>query len=195
MGLLVKICGITSVDDALLALAAGADLLGIIGVPTSPRYTTPEIAQAIVAAAGDIPVVSVVRRAEEAHGVGERFIQFYEGPAPSHVSGIQVIRVKDEQSLTALRDNGNVHAVLLDTYHEKALGGIGQPFDWSLAVAAKASCTLPLFLAGGLGPENVAEAVRLVRPTAVDVASGVEAAPGRKDPARLRDFIAAAKGA
>lgn len=195
MGVLVKICGITSVADALLAVELGADLLGVIGVESSPRYTPPETLKAIVTAVGSIPVVSVVRRATEAHAAGECLIQFYEGPAPLPLPGIQVVRVRDAQSLAPVATPLAVQAVLLDTYHEKALGGVGQRFDWSLAVAAKALCPLPLYLAGGLTPENVAEAVQLVRPALVDVASGVEAAPGKKDPSRLRDFIAAAKAA
>lgn len=195
---LVKICGITSVADALLAIELGADALGVIGVTASPRYCAPHVARAIVQAAGPfVPVVSVVRFAQESHRVGELATQFYEGPAPVTPVGIRVFRIRDEASLDELREYAEpVAALHLDTYHESALGGIGQRFDWRLAVLAKAQRPeLPLILAGGLTPETVAEAVRLVRPYAVDVASGVEATPGKKDPAKLRDFIATVRNA
>lgn len=195
---LIKICGITSVDDGLLAIEQGADVLGIIGVAASARYCPPAVAAALVRAAGPfVPVVSVVRHAAETHGVGELWTQFYEGPPPATRTGIRVFRIRDRESLEELRAYGDpVIALHLDAYHESALGGVGQRFDWELAVEAKAlRPDLPLILAGGLTPDNVGEAVRRVRPYAVDVSSGVEAALGKKDPVKLRDFVAAVHGA
>lgn len=194
----VKICGITSVGDALLAVELGAHALGVIGVASSPRFSTPAVAREIVRVAGPfVPVVSVVRRAQESPGVGEAWTQFYEGPPPVSLTGIRVFRIRDEASLVELAEYAEpVVALHLDAYHETALGGVGKRFDWHLAVKAKAlRPDLPLILAGGLTPENVADAVRQVRPYAVDVSSGVETEPGRKDPDKLRDFLIAVRSA
>jgi phosphoribosylanthranilate isomerase len=193
----IKICGITRVEDALLAAELGADALGVIAVPGTPRYVTPEtVAQIRRALPPFLPLVVVAKTAEQAHGYPGDAFQLFEGPLIEGARCLRVVRVRDAASLeeVATAATEPVAGVLLDAYHEKALGGAGVTFDWNLALAAKARLAgKPLILAGGLTPENVAEAVRLVRPYAIDVSSGVEASPGKKDAQKLREFIAAAK--
>ncbi|WP_394792828.1 N-(5'-phosphoribosyl)anthranilate isomerase [Armatimonas sp.] len=195
----IKICGITCVADALLAAELGADALGVIAVPGTLRFVTPETVALIRAALPPfLPLVVVAQNAEQAHGYPGDLFQLFDGPLAEHPRCIRVVRVRDQESLVAVASAAAepVSAVLLDAYHEKALGGAGIVFDWSLAVAAKALlCGKPLILAGGLTPENIAAAIAFVRPDAVDVSSGVEAAPGKKDPQKLHDFIAAARSA
>ncbi|WP_395090994.1 N-(5'-phosphoribosyl)anthranilate isomerase [Armatimonas sp.] len=193
----IKICGITCVDDALLAAELGADALGVIAVPGTPRFVTPETVALIRAALPPfLPLVVVAQTAEQACGYSGDVFQLFDGSLREHSRCIRVVRVRDRASLAAVASAAAepVSAVLLDAYHEKALGGAGIAFDWSLAVAAKSLLKgKPLILAGGLTPENIAEAIAFVRPYAVDVSSGVEAEPGKKDPQRLRDFIVAAR--
>jgi len=189
----IKICGITNREDALAAVHFGADALGFIAVPESPRFVTPETVREVQQ--GLPPFVSrvvVAREITDAVGYSADCVQFYAG-SENHplLRRIRVFRIKDEASLTELREYRYTPAAfLLDTYHEQALGGVGAVFDWSLAVEAKKIAgDIPIILAGGLTPENVAEAVRRVRPYAVDVSSGVEAESGRKDHDKLRRFI------
>lgn len=201
----VKICGITSRSDALAAVGAGADALGFMFYPASKRHVAPE---AVAAFVGDLPpfVVKVgvfvdaseddVRRIAGTCGLDA--LQFHGDETPAYCARfgptpvIKAFRVADQSSLAALPSFA-VSAWLLDSYVAGQLGGTGERFNWNLAVEAR-SLGRPVILAGGLTPENVAEAVQQVAPYAVDVSSGVESAPGRKDPAKLRAFIAAAKG-
>lgn len=195
----IKICGITSVADAVLTAALGADALGVIAVPGTPRYVSPEtVAQIRAALPPYLPLVLVARDAQQAQGYEASVdaFQLYEGPLIPGARCVRVVRVRDEASLAAVAQAATepVSAIHLDAYHEKALGGAGVVFDWRLAVAAKALLGgKPLILAGGLTPENIAAAIALVQPYAVDVSSGVEASPGKKDPKKLHDFIAAAR--
>ena len=195
----IKICGITNIEDALLAAELGADALGVIAVPGTPRYVMPATVAAIRAALPPfLPLVVVAKTAEQAAGYPGDAFQLYEGPLVENQRCVRVVRMRDEASLVAVSDAASepVAAVHLDAYHEKALGGSGEAFDWGLAVAAKALLKGKLLvLAGGLTPENVADAIAQVRPYAVDVASGVEAMPGKKDPGKLRAFIRAARAA
>jgi phosphoribosylanthranilate isomerase len=193
----VKICGITSVADAEAAVSFGADAIGVIAVPESSRLVLPEmVAQIRAALPLFTPLVVVVKTTEEAFAYGSDFIQFYEGPPSAVRKNIRAFRIKDKQSLDEIASYPfSIDAILLDTYHEKALGGVGAKFDWDLAIEAKTHTNLPLLLAGGLTPENVAEAVRTVRPYAVDVASGVEGSVGKKDYGKLKAFIEAVRGA
>jgi len=205
MSVKVKICGLTNLPDAQAVVQAGADLLGFIFAEASPRRLTLAAATAI---AKEIPppIVKVgvfvnppddlVWQALTECGLG--LLQFHGEEAPEFctqfgVMSVKAFRVRDEQSLAALK-NYPTDAWLLDTYAENQAGGTGQPFNWNLAVAAK-QFGKPIFLAGGLTPANVADAVRRVQPFAVDVSSGVEISPGRKDHARVAAFIQAAKGA
>jgi phosphoribosylanthranilate isomerase len=197
----IKICGITNAEDARTAVEAGADALGVIAVPESPRYVAPEDVPGVFRDCGPFPPLVVVARttADAARYAGRRVgvVQFYAGPVDPARPSIRVFRVRDADSLTEIADYAEpVDALHLDTYHEGALGGVGQTFDWSLAVAAKSLLRgRKLILAGGLTPENVADAVRTVRPYAVDVSSGVEAEPGRKDHEKIRRFIRAVREA
>jgi phosphoribosylanthranilate isomerase len=202
----VKICGITCAEDALAAVAAGAAGLGFMFFRGSKRYIAPEAALAIcrqlppfVAKVGvfvDAPVTEV-RAAVAACGLDTVQLHGTETPAQcaslAPVPVIKAFRVADETSLLPLAEFP-VAAWLLDSYVPGELGGTGARFNWDLAVRARA-LGRPIILAGGLTPENVGEAVRRVRPFGVDVSSGVESAPGRKDPDRMRAFVAAAKAA
>ncbi len=201
----VKICGMTNLEDALFAAEKGADALGFIFHPESPRYVKPARAREMirrlppyvvtVGVFGDESEDTV--RAMAAEAVVDR-VQLH-GREPRIWSGIgfpviKTIRVKDRESLRELALYADrVEAFLLDTYREDVAGGTGSAFDWTLASEAKAYG--PVILAGGLTPENVREVIRYVRPYAVDVSSGVESAPGKKDPDKVRRFLANAKGA
>jgi len=201
----VKICGITRAEDALMAVEAGADALGFIFYPKSPRYITPEEARLIktklppfVATVGvfvDEDPGRVMKIASEA-GLGAVQLHGHETPAYCANMGINVIkalRVRDEGDIRAMAGY-EVSAFLLDTYKEGQMGGTGEVFDWDLALKAVKCGKTPIILSGGLTPDNVARAVEKVRPYAVDVSSGVEVQPGVKDRDKVRDFIENVKG-
>jgi phosphoribosylanthranilate isomerase len=199
----VKICGITRLDDALAAVRLGADALGFNFWPRSKRYLPPGEARAIVrrlpsfvTAVGVFvdPTREEVLRAADQSGIAVAQLHGDEPPelcASLPLPVLKAIRVTGAHALSALASY-EVQGFLLDT-PTVGYGGSGQTFDWELA--AEVARELPIVLAGGLGPENVAEAVRIVHPWAVDVASGVELAPGVKDPERMRLFIDRAKEA
>jgi phosphoribosylanthranilate isomerase len=201
----VKICGVTNVADALAAAGAGADLIGLNFYEKSPRYVTlataAEISRALppfVQRVGVFvnPTEDLVLRAIA--GCGLNLLQFH-GDEPSDfctqfgLMSLKAIRVRDEKSLETMA-NYQTDAFLLDAYSSAGLGGTGEKFNWELAVAAQ-KFGKPIFLAGGLTPEHVADAMRQVRPFAVDVSSGVESAPGKKDTAKVRAFIQAVRNA
>ncbi len=200
----VKICGITNLKDALAAAKAGADALGFIFAP-SPRRITPAQARLIcrelppfitrVGVFVDAPIEEV-RAVVEYCGLDALQLHGSESPDCCRALGRRVIkafRVGD-----AINRDEVAHfpadAILLDTYIAGQKGGTGCTFDWQLAAGLKLS--RPLILAGGLTPENVRQAVATVQPYGVDVSSGVEkdGHPGKKDPEKIRRFIAAAKG-
>lgn len=194
----IKICGITNADDARVAVDYGADALGMIAVPESPRYVRPEAVRAIKNVVPlFINTVVVVRTPLDAVGYPCEVIQYYSGDNTAAMRHIRVFRIKDASSLNELREYRQTpNAFLLDTFHEGALGGVGKTFDWALAVEAKQIAgDIPIILAGGLTPENVGEAIAAVRPYAVDVASGVEAEPGRKNHSKVKAFIRAVREA
>jgi phosphoribosylanthranilate isomerase len=200
----VKICGITRIDDALQACACGADALGLVFYEKSPRCVTREQARAIVAALP--PFVTTVGLfvneppesiRETVDFCGLDVIQLHgdEGPEACRIPPhrvLKALRVKGEESLTGIADY-QVSALLLDAWHPDSYGGTGRLGDWKLA--ARLAAERPVILAGGLNPENIAEAIRQVRPYGVDVSSGVESSPGRKDPARVAAFIRNARAA
>jgi phosphoribosylanthranilate isomerase len=198
----VKICGITRLEDALAAAQLGADALGFNLWPGSRRFVDPEAAREIVARLPPfVTAVGVfvnqapaeVTRLAAAAGVAAVQLHGDEPPGDCQGLGLPVIksfRVAGPGDLAALGAYRSVAAVLLDSRSE-GFGGSGRAFDWELARRLPGG--LPLILAGGLTPENVAEAVRAVRPWAVDVASGVEASPGKKDRERMARFVRAAK--
>jgi phosphoribosylanthranilate isomerase len=199
----VKICGITNVGDGLAAAEAGADLIGLMFYEQSPRYITLERAAVISRALPpflmrtgvfvNAPADFVLRAISECNLT---LLQFH-GDETSEfctqfgLMSMKAIRVRDAESLQAL-EHYQTDAFLLDAHSRNGLGGTGEKFNWDLAVAAQ-RFGKPIFLAGGLTPENVAAAVRQVRPFGVDVSSGVESAPGKKDHAKVKAFIAAAK--
>ena len=203
----VKICGITSVEDARVAVEAGADAVGFVLWPKSPRYLSLETAREIAATLPPFvhrvgvfvdATVEEMRTACDAIGLDVLQLHGNEdleslGPLPRRA--IKAVRVGPEfQAEEALRYEGRTAGVLLDTRLDGAPpGGTGRSFDWSLAKDVRQGASY-LVLAGGLTPDNVAEAVTAVRPDAVDVSSGVESSPGRKDPQKVRAFIRAARG-
>jgi phosphoribosylanthranilate isomerase len=201
----VKICGLTSVADGLAAAAAGADMIGLMFYDGSPRHitlaTAVEISRALppfVLRVGVFvnPDEALVLRAIAECGLS--LLQFH-GDEPSDfctqfgVMSVKALRVRDAESLNQLA-NFHTDAFLLDAYSQTGLGGTGEQFNWDLAIEAQ-KFGKPIFLAGGLTPENVAAAVQKVNPFAVDVSSGVESAPGKKDSAKVRAFIAAVRAA
>jgi phosphoribosylanthranilate isomerase len=205
MAVQVKICGITNVEDALAAAEVGADALGFVFYEASPRWVSPETAATIirqlppfvikVGVFVDAPedlVVSAMRQC------GLNLLQFHGEETPEYcmqfgLMSMKAFRIRDAASLEALPDYPTA-AWLLDAYSPAQPGGTGQSFNWDLAREA-GQMGRPIFLAGGLTPENVVEAVHQARPYGVDVSSGVEAAPGKKDHAKVRAFIRAAKEA
>ena len=208
--LLVKICGITSAQDAQLAVEAGADALGFVFFAMSPRKISveraAEIARAVpkgVRRVGVFVNESPAEMARVADAVGLDLLQLHGDEPPEALAGLaraalKAVRVgKGFAEEEALRYASRAAGLLVDTRlpgETQLPGGTGVPFDWSLVKGLAARVPF-LMLAGGLDPANVAEAIRVVRPHAVDVSSGVEALPGRKDPARVRAFVQAAREA
>jgi len=204
---LVKICGITNWPDAKLAMDLGAQFLGFNFYRKSPRHIEPQSARRIaaklpkdVAAAG----VFVNERADVMDSVGYQvkldFLQLHGEEPPRLVTElapaygiIKAFRVRPGFRVTALSRYSDAAAFLLDGFDAKKRGGTGRGFDWSKAESAKRFGFV--FLAGGLTAENVGAAIRAARPYAVDVASGVESSPGKKDPARMRAFFRAVEAA
>jgi phosphoribosylanthranilate isomerase len=203
---LIKICGITTLEDAVAAIAMGADALGFNFYKPSPRYIRPRIAREII----DQLPESILK-------VGV----FVNEESPDHVS-----QIANESGITALQLHGDespdychelaanhhviktlavspnfdprtperyqVHAIILDTKHNTLRGGTGRAFDWS--IAQQVSTLVPkLYLAGGLSPENVADAIETVRPYAVDACSSLEVIPGKKNHEHIRAFVAAVR--
>jgi phosphoribosylanthranilate isomerase len=203
----VKVCGLTSVEDAAAAVAAGADALGFVLWPGSPRAVDLERARSIarslppfVSRVGVFVDASREELEQAAAFVGLDVLQLH-GEEPPELAAalsrrtLKAIRVGPGfEPQQALRYVGAASGLLLDTRADGAPGGSGQRFDWSLACAVRASAPF-LVLAGGLDAGNVAEAIAAVGPDAVDVSSGVEAALGRKDADKLRAFVAAVEGA
>jgi phosphoribosylanthranilate isomerase len=203
--IVVKICGITNLEDAQAAAQAGANALGFIFYDRSKRGVTPEQATAIIRAApASIVKVGVfVDAAEEfvqhtLRECGLDLLQFHGNETPEYcaqfgVMTMKAFRVKGPECIVRCAEYAT-DAFLLDTYSDHQLGGTGECFNWDLVEDAK-KLGRPVFLAGGLTPENVGEAIRQARPYGVDVASGVEISPGRKDHAKVRSFIENAKKA
>jgi phosphoribosylanthranilate isomerase len=212
----IKICGITSVDDALLAIEAGADAIGLNFYGRSPRLVGQDIARRIVEAVGGRAAkigVFVNASADEVgmamRDLGLDAVQLHGDEPPAvlaalgNVPVIKAFRIGADGSgpvrdyLGQCREIGVApKAVLFDARVEGAYGGSGRTSPWGVAADYVAAEGLPpLILAGGLTAENVSEGIRAVRPQAVDTASGVEAGPGRKDAARVRAFVAAAVAA
>ena len=205
----VKICGITNREDAISAAEAGADAIGFVLVPTSPRAVTRrEVEEILRFIPPTVLTVGVVANEDpdflkglvRVCSLGALQLHGQEPPEQvlrlkAELSGVEIIkaiRVRDADSLKEIPAYKGVDAILLDTYDPHRFGGTGQPFDWSLAARAK-EFQIPLIVAGGLTAGNVREGVRQVEPHGVDVSSGVEVSPGKKNFALIRQFVLKAK--
>jgi phosphoribosylanthranilate isomerase len=201
----VKICGITNLEDALTSIEAGADALGFVFYPLSPRHIFPEQAADIIRCLPSF-VQTVGLFVDEEQSVvnttadqcGLDIVQLHGKETPEYCEYvrrrvIKAFRVKDITTLDSLVQY-HVSGYLLDAWSPLALGGTGKTFNWEIASEAS-NRGHRVILAGGLTPDNVAEAVRLVTPYAVDVSSGVECSPGRKDADKIRTFIIQARQA
>jgi phosphoribosylanthranilate isomerase len=202
----IKICGITNVDDARVAVEAGADALGFVMYRKSPRFVEPAVVKAIVAGLPPFVLPVGVFVNEEPDRV--RTLMDECGLALAQLHGdetapycqdlgrpvLKALRLKDRGTFLALAEfsgRANVRGFLIDAFSDQAYGGTGQTVDWGLAQEVAQS--MPVVLAGGLTPVNVAEAITLVRPYGVDVSSGVELSPGKKDHEKVKNFIRAAR--
>jgi phosphoribosylanthranilate isomerase len=211
----IKICGMTRPEDARAAVRLGVDAVGVV-FAESPRRVTAGVARAVAAAARneartsgrsiDVFGLFVNERAEVirqlARDVGFDVVQLHGDEMPGIANDLQglrlvkAVRVKDHAALHEIErywSTGWFEAVLLDAYSEKARGGTGKTFDWS--VAEEAAKTVRVILAGGLKADNVREAASRVAPAMVDVSSGVESSPGVKDHASMARFINEARAA
>lgn len=198
----VKICGITSCQDAQVAVAAGADMIGLIFYPPSPRYVTPAQAQSIVAslppqvaAVGVFVNESLASITEVAQSSGVQIVQLHGTESPALCQQLPWRVIKTFRFTAEVRPemmrHYQVEAFLIEGFHAEVYGGGGARADWPRV--AELHPYGRIILAGGLTPENVQEAIRVVQPYAVDVSSGVEAAPGKKDWEKVRAFIRHAK--
>ncbi|MDO8950056.1 MAG: phosphoribosylanthranilate isomerase [Actinomycetota bacterium] len=202
----VKICGITNPGDAALAVEAGADALGVVLAPSTRQLSIAEAARALADVPPLIARVGVFVNADPAfvaeaiEQIGLTAVQFHGDETPEHCAAcavpvIKAFGVGTEFALASVEPfRGSVAALLLDKHDAAKRGGTGQAFDWQL-LTRKRPGGVPFLLAGGLDPLNVFEAIRTVRPFAVDVSSGVEERPGHKDPHKLTAFMAAVRAA
>jgi phosphoribosylanthranilate isomerase len=202
----VKICGITNAEDAAVAVEAGADALGFVFYRKSSRYIEPILARQIVMSLPPlvIPVgvfvnedQQVVRDLMDDCGLALAQLHGDESAIYCKELGrtvLKALRVKDRSTFLALaefRGRAGIRGFVLDAFSDQGYGGAGQVIDWQLA--AEAAKVANILLAGGLTPDNVERAIQAVRPYGVDVSSGVERSPGKKDHEKLRTFIRAAK--
>jgi phosphoribosylanthranilate isomerase len=199
----IKICGITNVEDAMLAAELGASAIGLVFWPGSPRFVELKQAKAIVAAlppfvsAVGVFVDQVDQALQVADETGLTAVQFHGDEPPGHYRAFprRVIKAITVRDVSAREEAAVVPAgatVLLDAHDRVKRGGTGRVVDWS--IAAMIARERPVILSGGLNAENAADAVRTVAPYAIDVSSGVELVVGRKDPAKLRALFAALRG-
>jgi phosphoribosylanthranilate isomerase len=203
-GVRSKICGITRIEDALAAVDAGADAIGFVFYAKSPRAVSVEEARAIIAAlppfvttVGLFVNISRCELTEILEIVPLDLLQFHGDETPEDCDGyhrpyIKALRVQAGDDIAAsCRAYSRASGILLDTYVAGVPGGTGEAFDWSLIPQ---TLSKPIILAGGLTPDNVAQAIAQVRPYAVDVSGGVEMSKGIKDHDRIRAFMHAVRG-
>jgi phosphoribosylanthranilate isomerase len=209
----IKICGVTRPEDAAEIAAAGADAIGLNFYAGSPRFVEDSLAAEIIAALpAEVAKVGVFVNSDAAtirdrvSRLGLGWVQLHGNEPPDFIQelpGIRVIRavrLQDRTSVILPKAKGQLvrlpNAVLIDAHLPDAYGGTGKTVDWTWIPEAQRRLTgLPIILAGGLTPENIAAAIQTARPNAVDTASGVESSPGVKDAGKVRAFVAAAKGA
>ncbi len=203
----VKICGVTNLEDALIATEAGADALGFIIYSKSKRFIKARVVRKITLNLPPFILKVGVFVNEDPRNVLEilsyahlDFAQLHgdETPEECEYVGknrvIKVFRLKEVSEVEKIEPYiGKIRAILLDTYSKDSYGGTGKTFNWEIAKAVKERFDIPLILSGGLNPENVARAIREVNPYAVDVSSGVEIEPGKKDHKKVETFVKAAK--
>ena len=206
--MIVKICGITNLEDAILAIEAGADMLGFNFYEPSPRYIEPETCARIISDLQDAQVIHVgvfvnqnlqeVLQLLDSCGLDLAQLHGDESPNDLITLGEQAFKAIRPKSLAEAQMAIQKYVLrslpptlLVDAHHQGMYGGTGETGDW--AIARHLADQVPILLAGGLNPDNVAEAIQNVNPWGVDVASGVEVSPGIKDPHKITDFIAAAK--
>jgi len=199
----VKVCGTTRLKDALLAVECGADAIGFIFYKKSPRCVTAKTAKEICSKLPPFVQrvgVFVSETAEKINRIADRCgldaVQLHGDESPAFCKKIRrrvikAVRVKDPGSLKGL-SRYPVDGFLLDTYKEDQWGGTGKVFDWELAARAKKYG--PVIIAGGLNSRNVKAAIQKVQPYGVDVSSGVEQSPGKKDPRKVKAFLKAVRG-
>ena len=202
----IKICGLTNAEDASAAVEAGADAVGFVFHKKSPRCAETAAVKAIVKELPPfvLPIgvfvnedAKVVRDIMDSCGLTLAQLHGDETAAYCEMLGrpvLKAIRIRDRRSFLALAEfqgRAGVRGFLIDAFSPDAYGGTGQVADWSLAAEAASAATI--LLAGGLTPLNVSDAIRRVRPYGVDVSSGVEVSPGKKDHAKLRAFVQAAR--
>jgi len=200
----VKICGITNLEDAKTAIAAGCDALGFAFYKKSPRYVSPEKARQIIARLPmSVTTIGVFVNASEkrvkaiARACRLDMIQFHGEESPAfcrkfaRYKVIKAFRVKDTLDIARIR-RYNTFAYLFDSFVKEKPGGTGKTFHWQL-IKHLQDLKQPVFLSGGLTQENVAKAIQSAHPAWVDVSSGVELVPGKKDAAKVQGFIKAAK--
>ena len=205
MATAVKICGITTPEDARHAAYAGAHAIGVVFHAASARHVTPGQARAVVEALPPfVTAVGLFVDADPAEvravvrATGLQLLQFHGDESPEYCAGFELPYIKAMRVrrgvdlLQCSRRFQGARGLLLDAFHEEHRGGTGQPFDWSLIPP---DLPLPIVLAGGLTPDTVEQAVRRVRPWGVDVSSGVERSKGVKDPAKVAAFIRGARNA
>ncbi|GIW54942.1 MAG: N-(5'-phosphoribosyl)anthranilate isomerase [Nitrospiraceae bacterium] len=203
----IKICGITNATDARAAVEAGADALGFVFHRKSPRWVDAKVVKAIVSELPPFVLPVGVFVDEDAKVVrdlmdecGLALAQLHGDESASYCERLgrpvlKAIRLRDRGSFLALAEfqgRAQVRGFVVDAFSEEAYGGTGQTADWNLA--AEAAKAARILLAGGLTPANVGEAIERVRPYGVDVSSGVEASPGKKDPEKIRAFVRAVRG-
>ncbi len=203
----VKICGITNPEDALMCVVAGANALGFNFYRGSSRYINPEAARAIidqlpanVLTVGVFVNEETTELVEQIAGLaGVKALQLHGDESPDYCSAlanrfvIKTLSVSEEFEPRLALDY-NVQAIMLDAFDQRKRGGTGQVIDWSIALATR-ELVPKLFLAGGLSPENVTQAIAAVGPYAVDACSALEYGPGKKDADRVRSFVQAARAA
>ena len=203
----VKICGLTSLEDALTATKAGADVLGFILYPKSKRFIKVKDVRKITSELPPFVMKAGVFVNEDPRNVLEILSYAYldlaqlhgdETPEECEYIGanrvIKVFRLKEIGEVEKIEPYiGKIRAILLDTYSKDSYGGTGKTFNWEIAKAVKDRFDIPVILSGGLNPENVAEAIKEVNPYAVDVSSGVETEPGKKDHKKVKAFVKVAK--
>lgn len=208
----VKICGVTNEADARMALESGADLLGFIFIEGTPRAVEKETVREIVSALGAAEGITGLFRDESVDVVAETvrycgmdYVQLHGKESPEYcralkeyvpVKVIKAFKVADSvlpHDSYSFKDYESVEYFVFDTFHPDISGGTGSRFDWKVIKDIREDIPRPFFVAGGLDPYNVGDAVKEVRPYGVDVSSGVEAVPGKKDSKLLKEFIENAK--